>query len=95
MGTVFGAQLGPANVHFCMTPQPWHRTGPGSAKTGSPGSICRASLRPTSTGFESALVAGNAGLYASVMLFEGFSLHLADVPDHIEGHPFHAANNSG
>jgi hypothetical protein len=27
------------------------------------------------------------------MLFEGFSLHLTDVPDNIEGHPFHAANN--
>ena len=37
--------------------------------------------------------AGHAGLYASVMLFEGFSLHLTVVPDNIEGHPFHAANN--
>ena len=27
------------------------------------------------------------------MLFEGFSLHLTVVPDNIEGHPFHAANN--
>ena len=27
------------------------------------------------------------------MLFEGFSLLPTDVPDNIEGHPFHAANN--
>ena len=29
------------------------------------------------------------------MLFEGFSLHLTAVPDNIEGHPFHAANDIG
>ncbi len=39
------------------------------------------------------LAAGRAGIYASVMLFEGFSLHLTATPDNIEGHPFHAANN--
>ena len=39
------------------------------------------------------IAAGHAGCYVSVMLFEGFSLHLTAVPDNIEGHPFHAANN--
>ena len=39
------------------------------------------------------LAAGSGGIYASVMLFEGFSLHLTATPDNIEGHPFHAANN--
>jgi hypothetical protein len=39
------------------------------------------------------LAAGAADIYASVMLFEGFSLHLTARPDNIEGHPFHAANN--
>jgi hypothetical protein len=33
------------------------------------------------------------GVYVSVMLFEGFSLHLTATPDNVEGHPFHAANN--
>ena len=27
------------------------------------------------------------------MLFEGWALHLSPAPDHVEGHPFHAANN--
>jgi hypothetical protein len=37
--------------------------------------------------------AGDLGIYVSVMLFEGFSLHLTAAPDNVEGHPFHAANN--
>jgi hypothetical protein len=27
------------------------------------------------------------------MLFDGWALHLSPAPDHVEGHPFHAANN--
>jgi hypothetical protein len=85
----FRGQLGPANVHFCMTPQPWPRTGSGSANDGKP----RFDLSVFDQAYFDRLrgrarAAGNAGLYASVMLFEGFSLHLADVPDNIEGHPF-------
>ena len=90
----FRGQLAPANVHFCMTPQPWPRTGPGPAKDGKP----RFDLSAFDQGYfdrirERVIAAGRAGIYASVMLFEGFSLHLTVVPDNIEGHPFHAANN--
>jgi hypothetical protein len=27
------------------------------------------------------------------MFFEGWALHLSPAPDHVEGHPFYAANN--
>jgi hypothetical protein len=90
----FQGYLGPADVHFCMTPQPWPRTGPGSAKDGKP----KFDLSTFDQAFFDRLrhrveAAGRAGIYASVMLFEGFSLHLTQTPDNIEGHPFHAANN--
>jgi hypothetical protein len=90
----FQGHLAPANVHFCMTPQPWVRAGPGSAKDGKP----KFDLAAFDQAFfdrlrERVLAAGAAGVYASVMLFEGFSLHLTATPDNIEGHPFHAANN--
>ncbi|MDQ3923467.1 MAG: hypothetical protein M3309_06030, partial [Actinomycetota bacterium] len=39
------------------------------------------------------IAAGNEGIYVSVMLFEGFGLHLSLAPDNVEGHPFHAVNN--
>ena len=90
----FRGYLGPADVHFCMTPQPWPRTGPGSAKDGKP----KFDLSAFDQAYfdrlrDRTIAAGAAGIYASVMLFEGFSLHLTDTPDNIEGHPFHGANN--
>ena len=71
-----------------------HRTGPGAAKDGKP----KFDLSVFDQTYfdrlrERVLAAGRAGIYASVMLFEGFSLHLTATPDNIEGHPFHAANN--
>jgi len=42
---------------------------------------------------ERVVAAGERGIYVSVMLFEGFRLHLTAAPDNIQGHPFHAANN--
>ena len=77
----FRGQLAQANVHFCMTPQPWPRTGPGSAKDGKP----RFDLSAFDQSYfdrirERVLAAGRAGIYASVMLFEGFSL-----PDYRSG----------
>ena len=35
---------------------------------------------------ERVIAAGSEGIYVSVMLFEGFSLHLTAPPDNIEGH---------
>jgi hypothetical protein len=90
----FQGYLFPADVHFCMTPQPWPRTGPGSAKDGKP----KFDLSAFDDGYFDRLrsrvvAAGRRGIYVSVMFFEGFSLHLTAPPDNIEGHPFHAANN--
>ena len=90
----FRGYLFPADVHFCMTPQPWPRTGPGTAKDGKP----KFDLSAFDQNYfdrlrERVVAAGSAGIYASVMLFEGFSLHLTTTPDNVEGHPFHAANN--
>jgi Family of unknown function (DUF6298) len=83
-----------ADVHFCMTPQPWPRTGPGTAKDGKP----KFDLSTFDQAYfdrlrDRVVAAGKEGIYVSVMLFEGFSLHLTTPPDNVEGHPFHAANN--
>jgi hypothetical protein len=90
----FKGYLAPADVHLCMTPQPWERTGPGLAKDGKP----RFDLTKLEADYfdrlrHRVLEAGRAGIYVSVMLFEGFSLHLTATPDNIEGHPFCGLNN--
>jgi hypothetical protein len=77
-----------------MTPQPWPRTGPGTAADGKP----RFDLSRFDEGYfgrlrDRVIAAGNAGCYVSVMLFEGWGLHLSPAPDHVEGHPFRARNN--
>jgi len=90
----FRSQVAGGAFHFCMTPQPWPRTGPGTAKDGK--------LKFDLAKFDPAyfdrlrdyvISAGNRGIYVSVMLFEGFGLHLSLPPDNVEGHPFYAANN--
>jgi hypothetical protein len=90
----FKGYLPGAGVHFFMTPQPWPRTGPGTAKDGKP----KFDLAAFDGAYfdrlrDRVIAAGDRGVYASVMLFEGFSLHLTATPDNVEGHPFHAANN--
>jgi hypothetical protein len=80
--------------HLCMTPQPWPRTGPGAAADGKP----RFDLSRFDEAFfgrlrDRVIAAGNVGCYVSVMLFEGWGLHLSPAPDNIEGHPFGAGNN--
>jgi hypothetical protein len=77
-----------------MTPQPWPRTGPGAAKDGKP----RFDLDRFDEAFferlrDRVVAAGRRGIYVGVMFFDGWALHLSPAPDHVEGHPFHAANN--
>ena len=88
------SQAAGGGFHLCMTPQPWARTGPGQAKDGKP----RFDLDRFDEAFfdrlrDRVVAAGGRGIYVAVMLFEGWALHLSPAPDHVEGHPFHAANN--
>jgi hypothetical protein len=74
--------------------QPWVRTGPGLGADGE--------LRFDLTRFDPAYFerlrqrvasADRRGIYVSVMLFDGWSLHAGDLPWAWDGHPFNAANN--
>jgi hypothetical protein len=90
----FKSQAAGGNVHLCMTPQPWARTGPGAATDGKP----RFDLERFDEAYfdrlrDRVVAAGQRGIYVAVMLFDGWALHLSPAPDHVEGHPFHAANN--
>ncbi|SHN75324.1 hypothetical protein [Cryptosporangium aurantiacum] len=90
----FRSQAAGGNYHLNMEPQPWARTGPGTAKDGKP----RFDLERFDESFfdrlrDRVIRAGEAGIYVGVMLFDGWALHLSPAPDHVEGHPFHAGNN--
>ena len=90
----FKSQAAGGDFHLCMTPQPWPRTGPGAAKDGRP----RFDLDRFDEAFferlrDRVVAAGRRGIYVGVMFFDGWALHLSPAPDHVEGHPFHAANN--
>jgi hypothetical protein len=90
----FKSQAAGGSFHLCMSPQPWLRTGPGTATDGKP----KFDLERFDPGYFDRLracviAAGNAGIYVSVMLFEGWALHLSPPPDNIAGHPFFTANN--
>jgi hypothetical protein len=90
----FKSQAAGGDVHLCMSPQPWPRTGPGAAKDGKP----RFDLDRFDEAFferlrDRVVAAGRRGIYVGVMFFDGWALHLSPAPDHVEGHPFHAANN--
>ena len=88
------SQAAGGNYHLNMTPQPWLRTGPGTAKDGRR----RFDLERLDDAFFQRLrdrvaMAGQAGIYVGVLLFEGWALHLSPPPDQVEGHPFHSLNN--
>jgi hypothetical protein len=90
----FKSQASGGSFHLCMAPQPWLRTGPGNAKDSKP----KFNLESFNQAYFNRLrariiAAGNKGIYVSVMLFDGWALHLSPAPDNVEGHPFHAANN--
>jgi hypothetical protein len=90
----FRSYTAAADYHLCMVPQPWARTGPGEAADGKP----KFDLERFDDAFFDRLrgrvvAAGDRGMYVAVMLFEGWGLHLSTAPYHVEGHPFHAANN--
>jgi hypothetical protein len=90
----FRSQAAGGNYHLDMSPQPWARTGPGTAKDGRP----RFDLEQFDEAYFARLrhrvvQAGEAGIYVDVLLFDGWALHLSPPPDSIEGHPFHARNN--
>jgi len=90
----FKSQVAGGAFHFCMTPQPWPRTRPGSARDDKPKfDLSRFDPAYFDRLRDYAIAAGNEGIYVSVMLFEGFGLHLSLPPYNVEGHPFHAANN--
>jgi hypothetical protein len=90
----FRSQAAGGDVHLCMTPQPWPRTGPGAATDGKP----KFDLDRFDEAFfdrlrDRVVAGGGRGMYVAVMLFDGFGLHLSPAPDQVEGHPFHAGNN--
>jgi hypothetical protein len=90
----FKSQAAGGDFHLCMTPQPWPRIGPGEAKDGKP----KFDLSRFDDAYfhrlrDRVVAAGDRGIYVGVMFFDGWALHLSPVPDNVEGHPFHIANN--
>ncbi len=90
----FKSQAAGGDFHLCMTPQPWPRIGPGEAKDGKPKfDLSRFDEAYFGRLRDRVVAAGDRGIYVGVMFFDGWALHLSPVPDNVEGHPFHAANN--
>jgi hypothetical protein len=90
----FRSQAAAGAFHLNMSPQPWPRTGPGTATDGGPAfDLSRFDPAYFERLRERVIAAGERGMYVAVMLFEGWALHLSPAPDNVEGHPCHAANN--
>ena len=90
----FRSQAAGGAFELNMSPQPWPRTGPGTASDGAEkfdlSRFDPAYFRRLRARVEAA---GERGVYVAVMLFDGWGLHLSPAPDNVEGHPCHAANN--
>jgi hypothetical protein len=70
----FKSQAAGGGYHLCMTPQPWARTGPGTAKDGKP----KFDLESFDQAYfdrlrERVIAAGEAGIYVAVMFFDGWA----------------------
>ena len=90
----FKSQAAGGGYHLCMTPQPWPRTGSGTAKDGKP----KFDLSQFDEHYfdrlrNRVIMAGSRGIYVAVMFFDGWAIHLSPAPDNVEGHPFYADNN--
>jgi len=73
---------------------PWQRTGPGDALDGKP----KFDLSKFDESYFERLrsrvtLAGERGIYVSIMLFEGHGLHSSKPPWRWDGHPFNIQNN--
>jgi Family of unknown function (DUF6298) len=79
---------------YCVTPHPWARTGGRTAYDGGAKfDLSRFDQAYFDRLRQRVVDAGNRGIYVSVMLFEGFCLHLCDEDTIIAGHPFDSQNN--
>jgi hypothetical protein len=79
---------------YCVSPQPWARSGAGTAWDGGP----KFDLATFDQGYFDRLrnrvdKADHRGVYVSVMLFNGFCLYICDDDSQIAGHPFDGQNN--
>jgi hypothetical protein len=83
-------------AHLLFHPLPWIRTGPGLAADGKPKFDLDQWNETYFQRMRARLIqAGERGIYAAVMLFQGWSLHKTSAPygDPWPVHPFNAANN--
>jgi hypothetical protein len=83
-----------SGVRAHVRPFPWPRTGPGLALDGKP-RFDLAKFDPEYFGRlrERASLAGEQGIYCSIMLFEGWTQQYAAKPGRWDWHPFNPKNN--
>jgi len=83
-----------SNPKAVAFPMPWRRTGPGSALDGQPKfDLTQFEPRYFNRLRSRIVAAGDRGIYVSVMLFQGFSVHRRGGRNPWFGHPFNKRNN--